>query len=123
MSRKKKKAEYEKYDESQFIGKTVIIGITYKYKNDRLLGQEQFWGKIVAFNEKDGLKVDMKHSGEIGYFPPFFELMEILKPGVYTLRSTGEEVEDPDYAYKLIHNTKDPEDVEKWAEYNKSKEL
>ena len=122
MSRKKTKIQFEEYNESKFIGKIVLIGIRYFYKNERELGARQYWGTIIKFNKNDGLQVDMSNSGDIGHFPPMLDYMIPAEPGVYTLKGTGEEIEDPDYLFKMIHNTHNPEDIIKWAEFNKKNE-
>ena len=104
--KKKKKHDFETFEsEEQFIGKTILIGITYKYRK-RFLGQKQWWGKIVAFNDTDGLVIDNRNSGKKGAFPPFYHVIRKAKKETYRLRSTGEEIVDPDYLLTLYSDNK-----------------
>ena len=105
--KKKKKHNFAIFEsEEQFIGKTILVGITYKYRK-RVLGQKQWWGKIIAFNDNDGLVIDFRNSGEKAYFPPFYNVIRVADKGTYRLRSTGEEIENPDYLLTLYSDNKE----------------
>ena len=83
------------------IGKTVLIGITYFDATGRETGRAQWWGRILAFNMRDGLKVDLGNNGQPHAFPPFPDGLLPAAPGVYQLRSSGEKVQDPDFLYTV----------------------
>src|SRR5215831_5356773 len=83
------------------IGKVVLIGITYVDVAGRETGRDQWWGRILAFNEREGLRVDLGNRGEPHAFPPLADALRPAAPGMYRLRSTGEEIRDPDFLYTL----------------------
>ena len=88
-------------EEPAALGKTVLVGVTYYDSSGRELRRGQWWGKILAFNLKDGLRVDLSNKGEPHSFPPFLGILKPAKPGTYELRSTGEQIEDPDLVYTI----------------------
>lgn len=77
----------------------VLVGITRLTHDEKFIRQEQFYGRVVAANQSDGicLKLLGARDGEHYWMPPTTERYEPAKPGVYKLRSTDEEVRDPDY--------------------------
>ncbi len=89
------------HENPDVIGKIVLVGVTYLAADGSELDRGQWWGRIVAFNRKDGLKVDLANKGTVHAFPPFREAMSRAKPGIYELNRTGEKIEDPDYLYTV----------------------
>ena len=83
------------------LGKVVLIGITYFSPDGKETGRGQWWGRILAFNMREGLKVDLSNRGKPHAFPPFAHALRPAPPGVYKLRSTGERIENPDFLYTL----------------------
>jgi len=88
-------------EDPSVIGKIVLIGITYFDAGGEVIKRAQWWGRILAFNVREGLRIDIGETGEVGSFPPFRDGLKPARPGTYTLRSTGEAVEDPDFLYTL----------------------
>jgi hypothetical protein len=85
-------------DGSKYVGKRLLVGITYEDRKGALIRQEQFHGLIVEAS-KQGVVIECNDTGERKSLPP--QLME-APPGTYRLRSTGEVVTDPDYVTKWI---------------------
>ena len=92
-------------DGSEYIGKRLLVGITYQSHKGELIRQEQFHGLIVEADE-GGIVIERNDTGEWQSLPP--ELME-APPGEYRLRSTGEVVVNPDYLAKWIMEEPAPE--------------
>lgn len=82
---------------ASYIGKYVLIGITYVDADGKPLEQEQMHGIITAATEA-GITVELKggEGGKVWNMPPDHRAISPAKPGTYTLRDTGEEIEDPD---------------------------
>ena len=80
-----------------YIGKYILIGITHRASNGDATSQEQIHGVIVSA-APSGITVALRGAkeGQFWVMPPAVELLEHARPGTYTLRSTGEKVENPD---------------------------
>jgi len=48
-----------------YIGKIVLIGMTYLDHEEKLIEQKQWVGTIAAFSRKDGIKIKLRDSGEL----------------------------------------------------------
>lgn len=83
----------------QLIGKHVLIGVTVQDRRGKFTRQEQFHGTVLSADEIAGIKVMLRgaREGEEKWLPPATNVFERAEPGVYKLRSTGEEVVDPDF--------------------------
>jgi hypothetical protein len=81
----------------KYIGKHLLIGITYLNHEGGLIEQKQMHGTIVRINESEGLVVQLDYSEEFFALPPALHSIQEAPPGDYRLRSTGEVVSDPDY--------------------------
>lgn len=83
----------------ELMGSLVLVGITYLDHNEELVCKEQMYGRVVAADPKRGvcLKLEGVRNGKHYWFPPSMNPYEEAGPGTYTLRSTGEKVENPDY--------------------------
>jgi hypothetical protein len=79
--------------QSSFIGKRLLVGITYLNREGKLLGHEQFHGRIVEVGQC-GIVILRAETGARASLPP---AVESAVPGNYRLRSTGEVIIDPDF--------------------------
>jgi hypothetical protein len=86
-------------DLDEFIGKTVLIGITYMTHDDQFISQDQFHGEIVSYQAGQGIEVRLRgqREGEIYRLPPDLKQLHWAERGEYRLRATGEVVADPDF--------------------------
>jgi hypothetical protein len=82
-------------DDGKYMGKHVLIGITYVDAEDQVVEQVQCHGKIIRI-DGSGIFVEQA-DGETFALPPDIESFRPAKPGVYRLRSSGEVVENPDF--------------------------
>ena len=92
--------ERPELDESkapEYIGKTILLGVTYLDQEERVLGQHQWFGTILTFSNNEGIKIRLSNSDFPCCLPPDPRGISKAKPGTYRLRSTGEEVVNPDY--------------------------
>ena len=53
-------------------------------------------GRIALVDPDDGIRVVLS-DGEVLTLPPDLDAFRAAAPGIYRLRSTGEEVVDPDF--------------------------
>ena len=82
----------------QVLGKHVLVGITYVTKSDELIEQRQFHGVIETVSSESGIAIRLP-DGSVFRLPPDLRGIQPAPPGAYRLRSTGEEVIDPDYLW------------------------
>jgi len=82
---------------ASFIGKHLLIGITYLDWQDNLIEQKQFHGNIDRINEREGIVIKLSDSSEEYSLPPDLNSLRPAEKGEYRLRSTGEIIIDPDF--------------------------
>jgi hypothetical protein len=84
---------------NELIGKRILVGITITSKREESTGQEQFSGVVISADPERGftLMLEGKRKGEKKWLPPATHVFMKAEPGTYTLRTTGEDVVDPDY--------------------------
>jgi len=94
-------SEYEFDPEfaQELIGKHVLVGISVFDKRGEFKRQEQFHGTVVSAERNRGVLLSLAGTrlGEQKWLPPVTNLFERASRGTYTLRSTGENVVDPDF--------------------------
>jgi hypothetical protein len=78
----------------ELAGKTVLIGITRLSHKEELIEQRQYVGQFTSMDQLIHIKLK---SGEDFTLPPDLSAFQRAKPGIYRLRSTGGEVENPDF--------------------------
>ena len=93
-------------EDPSIVGKRVLIGVTYFDGTGQETGRGQWWGTILAFNLRQGLLVDLADSGKQHAFPPLPDGFRPAKSRAYTLQSTGEVVEDPDFLYVIRQDSR-----------------
>ena len=81
---------------ASYIGKHVLIGVTYLDHKDSFIEQKQFHGRIIRINDTEGIVVQLANSGSEFKLPPDLRGIETARKGEYRLRSSGEVVVDPD---------------------------
>ena len=81
-----------------FVGKYVVVGLTYEKPDGSAERQEQVHGKISAADAHKGFCVILEgvKKGQVYRLPPDLRPFKDAAPGEYRLRSTGEVVVDPD---------------------------
>jgi len=92
-----------------YVGKRVLIGMTYLDYDETLIKREQFHGIIVGVDET--IVVKLSDTGEEFSLPPDLTALEEAPKGEYRLHSTGEIVVDPDFLVSYTVIKPHPEDV------------
>ena len=82
-------------DPYSLLGKYVLIGITRISAEGELLEQGECHGRIALVDPDLGIRVVLS-DGEVLTLPPDVDSFRDANRGVYRLRSTGEEIVDPD---------------------------
>lgn len=96
----------------EYLGKIVLLGVTYVDHEDKLIEQKQWVGTIVTFSRKEGIKIRLRDSDDPCALPPDERGIRIAPPGIYRLRSTGEEIENPDFLATWTCVSPDPKKKE-----------
>jgi hypothetical protein len=89
--------EFDQGLADSYIGKYILVGVTYLAHDGSFLEQIQMHG-VVESVSSDGVQISLrgKKNGEIWLMPPNLDSVSPAKPGTYSLRSTGETIENPD---------------------------
>ncbi|WP_395676964.1 hypothetical protein [Inquilinus sp.] len=94
----------------QLIDKVIIVGMTRTDPRDTVIRQEQFFGRVVAVDDRRGITLALEGSreGETYVLPPDTRSFVPAPAGSYRLRATGEVVIDPDFtATWTLQQTRD----------------
>lgn len=77
------------------INKIMLVGLTFYSNTGVFIEQKQIWGTVIKA-DKQGIKIKQSN-GEIFELPPDLSSTTMAAPGIYTLHSTNEAVENPDF--------------------------
>jgi hypothetical protein len=86
-------------DESEafkYVGKTVLLGITYLDAEGNVTARREWYGTIQTYSDQ-GIKIQFSGSDQFWNMPPVPKVLRKAKPGVYQLLSTNEIIHDPDF--------------------------
>ena len=85
-------------DAAALLGKTILLAVRYRDRVGNLAERQQLYGTIISVDKRAGIEVRLAGSreGELFLLPPEIRCCEEAKPGRYTLKGTGEVVENPD---------------------------
>jgi len=78
----------------ELTGGTVLVGITRLNHKGELIEQMQYVGVVTSMDEV--LHIKLRNGGDLT-LPPELSAFTRAEPGIYRLRQTGEEVENPDF--------------------------
>lgn len=79
-------------------GKYLLVGLTILSPDGDVVQQREMHGRVRAVSVAEGLVV-VSPNGQEWRLPPEAGGLEPAPPGRYRLRSTGEEIQDPDFFY------------------------
>jgi len=98
MTKQKEKGNrfFSEEDAQSILGKTLLVGVTYKNNSEEIIEVEQFYGTIIRASEKEGIIIRLGETGEERWVPPDLAAIETAIPGHYHLKSTGEVIINPD---------------------------
>ena len=88
------------------IGKSLLAGLSYYNAAGDLTRQEEVFGHIIEASPETGIVVTKK-DGAVFRFPPAIGWLHHAQPGKYTLKSTGDIVENPDFTVTFDIKGKD----------------
>lgn len=83
---------------ARVVGKRLLIGLTYVKYGGELIEQRQFHGIVEQITKQSGIVMRLSDGSEYR-LPPDLRGLQEAPPGTYRLRSTGEEVHNPDFLY------------------------
>ena len=83
---------------ASIVGKRLLIGLTFVKYSGELIEQKQLHGIVEQISKEAGIVVRLS-DGSAYRLPPDLRGIQQAPPGTYRLRSTGEEVQDPDFLY------------------------
>ena len=83
---------------ARVLGKHLLIGVTYVKYTGEVIEQVQLHGIVEEITQERGI-VTRLVDGSVYSLPPDLRGIREAVPGTYRLRSTGEEVVNPDYLY------------------------
>ena len=95
---------------AHLLGRRVLVGVTPVDDDGEQIDQFQTHG-VVSSADARGVVLNRGDMPAFG-LPPGPELFEPADPGQYSLRSTGEVVEDPDYLVSLSVHVSDRASVQ-----------
>ena len=80
----------------ELVGKTILIGVTYRDQSGAEIQQSQMHGVVVSASAK-GVEVSLRgeQHGRNLSLPPDPRFFRVASPGNYRLRGTGEVVHNP----------------------------
>jgi hypothetical protein len=78
------------------IGHTVVVGFNHADEDGELIRKTQDFGLISEVSEAFGIVI-IRPDGSSFTVPPDFSSMKVAEPGIYTMRSSKVEVENPSY--------------------------
>lgn len=81
---------------NQYIGKHLLVGLTYVDEKGEVIRKMQLHGEITRITET-GIFFERADGGGEFSIPPVFDALKPASPGEYQLKTTGEVVKDPDY--------------------------
>lgn len=88
-----------------YLGRTIIVGLTYFDLEDRHICTKQFHGVIFHVDVKAGINIRNVTSKEVLVLPPRIDAVFPAPPGKYRESSTGKLIINPDYI-SIWHITK-----------------
>lgn len=93
----------------RFLGKTLLVGITYYDHQGKEIEKKQFWGAITSITLQKGIEITNLNTKIAFYLPPDLRAIYPAKQGEYRLKSTGEVIVNPDYVTTWTSTAPDPE--------------
>ena len=98
-------------DTNRFLGKHLLVGLTYQDHQGDIKSKQQIHGIITRINESEGIVIEQLNGEGEFTLPPDLDSLSEASPGEYHLRSTGEVVVDPDFLAQWTITAPDPNQV------------
>jgi len=81
---------------NEMIGRYVLVGITHKDSDNNILSEEEVHGKVLRVDQDDGVVIILENGNEFS-LPPLLDTYQKADEGIYKLKTTNEEIKNPDY--------------------------
>ena len=107
---KQMKPQLDESKAKDYVGKTVLIGVTYLDHEERQTGQQQWYGVIIEVSNAKGIVITLKNDTNYCALPPDLSALRPAKPGEHRLRATGEVITDPDFLTTWTSRAPDPKE-------------
>lgn len=107
---KQMKPQLDESKAKDYVGKTVLIGVTYLDHEERQTGQPQWHGIITEVCNAKGIVIALQNDPNYCALPPDVSALRPAKPGEYRLRATGEFVTGPDFLTTWTRRAPDPKE-------------
>ena len=104
---------------AHYLGKYLLMGITYLDADGGLLEKKELHGDIVRINDREGIVIKLRGSGDEFSLPPSLKILQKASKGEYCLHSTGEIVVDPDFTTIFTSRKRIPEEGEKLGRWRR----
>jgi hypothetical protein len=93
-----------------YLGKVILVGVTFVDHLGNELRHQQLHG-VIQQASPQGILISLRgtRDGDSCNMPPALEAIRPAGPGIYSLRSTGESIENPDLlAMWTVHEKQKP---------------
>lgn len=100
------------------IGKTVLIGIMRESHTGEAISQEQYVCLVISVGSFIHFRLQDGHDFKL---PPDLSSFHRARPGVYRLRTTRQEVSNPDFTTTWTVRAPKPEDRAETTTYLKNR--
>lgn len=93
------------------LGKSVLAGVTHRLHDGTITAMRQYAG-VVEKADSAGIWIRLTTSEPdepLMWLPPAPRYFDKAPPGIYTLRSTGEPIENPDYLTTWFLDSEPPD--------------
>lgn len=82
----------------RLVGAIMVVEMQHYDARGEFLRHDHVWGQITSADDKNGIRMMVggrTFNGKLLVLPPALDSFTKPAPGVYRLRSTGEEITDP----------------------------
>ncbi len=95
-----------------YIGKYILVGITYLDHKGSEIKRRQMHGIIESSDKNKGIKIALKgvYEGKSWNMPPDQRSIKKAKPGIYALKMSGEKIKNPDLLSTWTVTEPDPDE-------------
>lgn len=94
----------------EYLGKTILVGVTYLDHMGVETGQMQWYGTITEVSNEKGIVIALKNDTTPCALPPDLSALRPAAPGEYRLRATGEVIMNPDFITTWVCEKPDPKE-------------
>ena len=94
-----------------YIGKSILVGLTLVDGDGSELGKTQLHGTILSVSESEGIVIERADGKGEFTLPPDLDSLKEANPGHYHLKNSEEVVIDPEYISTWTTEINDPSSI------------